>query len=344
MGDKSPIQWTEATWNPLAAFDRDTGKRGWFCTKVSDGCTHCYAEKLNVRLGNGHLYRVGNLSKIEWRLVNIDQPIRWKRPRMIFVNSMTDLFHQDVPDDYIAQVFAVMQLASHHTFQVLTKRTLRMRDLLTSDEFVRAIDDYRATVQPDCRDFVWPIPNVHIGTSVEHQVAADERVPLLLQTPAAIRFLSCEPLLGAVNLTPWIISGSDECPEGDPDCEAPDDGEWHDHSACEPCGLHWVIVGGESGLGARPFRLSWARSLIAQCKESGTAVFVKQLGANIHCRNDNGFDGDTPSAWPDGIDPDRVTGDFSYQGGDVRVQVRDTKGGDVREWPEDLRVREMPTV
>ncbi|HLL52628.1 MAG TPA: DUF5131 family protein, partial [Myxococcaceae bacterium] len=198
MADRSSIEWTDATWNPLAAFDRATGKRGWFCTKVSDGCTHCYAETLNKRLGTGHLYRVGNLPLIEFRLVNLDQTIRWQRPRKIFVNSMTDLFHEAVPFDLIDQVFGAMALAHQHVHQVLTKRPERMAEYFADEYRWAYIEGAAQKIHHDRTGedpSMWlavhgPLPNVWLGTSVEDQAAADERIPHLLRTPAAVRFLS----------------------------------------------------------------------------------------------------------------------------------------------------------
>lgn len=136
MGDKSKIEWTDASWNPLAAFDRITGKRGWFCTKISDGCRNYYAERVNRRLGNGYEYTTQNLSNVRFELVNLDQPLRWTRPRLIFVNSMTDLFGDFVSDDIIADVFNVMHKSPRHIFQVLTKRPERMLDWISRSAFL----------------------------------------------------------------------------------------------------------------------------------------------------------------------------------------------------------------
>jgi protein gp37 len=314
MGDKTPIQWTDASWNPLAAFDRETGKRGWFCTKVSDGCTKCYAEGLNKRLGTGHLYRAGNLPKIEFRLVNLDQPARWTRPRRIFVNSMTDLFHEEVSVELIDRVFAAMALARQHVFQVLTKRPERMSAYSASlpsrfGSAERAAELLLSTfpgqlfnitqILDVASQFVTGSPhNVWLGTSIEHQKAADERVPELLRTRAAIRFLSCEPLLGPIDFSrsykPWGSGGA---------------------SAGALSRIRWAIVGGESGTKARPLNVEWARSLVRQCQSAGVSVFVKQLGLSPY---------------------------FAENGARKYLQLKDHKGGDWNEWPEDLRVRDFP--
>ena len=233
MSDKSRIEWTDATWNPV------TG-----CTKVSPGCDHCYASTLAERFRGtpGHYFEHG--FDVRLRPGKLDQPLRWTRPRRIFVSSMSDLFHADVPDEYIAKVFAVMALAPQHTFQVLTKRHGRMRSLLSSWQFREAL---RCELgRPDLAE--WPLPNVWMGVSVENQKCADLRVPALLETPAVVRFLSCEPLLGPVQIG-------------------------HDLA-----GIDWVIVGGESGHGARPMHPDWARTIRDDCSHAGAAFHFKQWG------------------------------------------------------------------
>jgi protein gp37 len=197
------IEWTDATWNPV---------RG--CTKVSPGCKNCYAETFAERWRGvpGHAYEQG----FDLRLVpeKLDEPLRWKKPRRIFVNSMSDLFQEGVPDDLHRDVFAVMALAPQHTFQVLTKRADRMRDYCRSAIRVRPAGD-RASV-------AWPLPNVWLGVSVENQHFADERIPLLLQTPAAVRFISAEPLLGSTGQRFWGCNAYPKCRgTRDTDGEAP---------------------------------------------------------------------------------------------------------------------------
>jgi protein gp37 len=272
VSDKTSIEWTDATWNPV------TG-----CTKVSPGCDHCYAETLAERFRGtpGHYYERG--FDVQLRPEKLDQPLRWRRPRRVFVNSMSDLFHDDVPDDYIARVFAVMALAPQHTFQVLTKRHGRMRSLLNQtgpQSFRTSITIEQAAMarpwQPGSGLTVsveWPLPNVWLGVSVENQQWADIRIPALLDTPAAVRFLSCEPLLGPVDLTDaiWPEGSADEC--------TPD--------RCT-CGIDWVIVGGESGRGARPMHPDWARSLRDQCAAAGVPFLFKQWGEWMPVRTPSG--------------------------------------------------------
>jgi len=255
MSDSSKIEWTDASWNPV------TG-----CTKVSPGCDRCYAETFAERWRGvpGHHFEAG--FDVTLRPERLDQPIRWKRPRRIFVNSMSDLFHESVPDEYIVAVFGTMARAPQHTFQVLTKRHGRMRSLLNSDAFQHRF----------C--FRWPLPNVHLGVSVEDQKWADIRIPALLGTPAAMRFISAEPLLGPVSL--WHLID----PKGG--------------GVEDPQELDWVIAGGESGPGARPCDLNWLRGLRDQCEWSGSAFFLKQLGSVLGRELGAGPKGGDWSAWP----------------------------------------------
>jgi protein gp37 len=250
------IEWTDETWNPV------TG-----CTKVSPGCDHCYAERIVERFKGKGAFE--NVTLNEERL---DAPLRWRKPRRVFVNSMSDLFHDSVPDEYIAKVFAVMALSPRHTFQVLTKRHARMRSLLGAHGFWAQV----GLAALDLREIWLPaagvsldahaLPNVWLGVSVEDQKWADIRVPALLDTPAAVRFLSCEPLLGPVDiLHPYLVPG--------PDCACERGG-----SVCDPT-IDWVIAGGESGPGARPMHPDWARSLRDQCLAAGVPYFFKQTGS-----------------------------------------------------------------
>ncbi|QDB74415.1 hypothetical protein SEA_ENALISNAILO_63 [Gordonia phage EnalisNailo] len=263
MSDHTSIEWTDATWNPV------TG-----CTKVSPGCDHCYAETFAERFRGtpGHYFENG--FDVQLRENKLTEPLRWRKPRKVFVNSMSDLFHDAVPDEYIAQVWAVMALAPQHTFQVLTKRHARMRTLLTSGGFQTAVAEHilamtDADEMKDAGD-PFPLPNVWLGVSTENQQWADIRIPALLDTPAAVRFISAEPLLGPISI--YSNSNLDR----------------------EDAQLDWVIVGGESGHGARPMHPSWVRSLRYECSEEArspgdTIPFLfKQWGAwvpesmNIH--------------------------------------------------------------
>lgn len=271
MSDKTKIEWTDATWNPV------TG-----CTKVSPGCDHCYAETIAHRFAGTKAYPNG--FDVTLHPERLNQPLRWTRPRRVFVNSMSDLFHKDIPDHYIARVFAVMALAERHTFQVLTKRHGRMRSLLSNQMFrgdvswwmdvfheeemtPRQARRHGWPMGEDGLGVVWPLPNVWLGISVEDQQRADLRIPALLDTPAAVRFLSCEPLLGPVDLRQSFAKyrPGDEHPWDDVELKARDV-------------LHWVIAGGESGPGARPMHPDWARSLRDQCQTAGVAFHFKQWG------------------------------------------------------------------
>ncbi|PVA66190.1 DUF5131 family protein [Mycobacteroides abscessus] len=250
MGDKTGIEWADSTWNPI------TG-----CDKVSPGCDHCYAETFAERWRGtpGHYFENG--FDVQLRPDKLDLPLRWTKPRRIFVNSMSDLFHDRVTDEFIARVFAVMALAPQHTFQVLTKRHGRMRSLLNSDRFIEQFQEaWETTPGPDGPEAYappWPLPNVWLGVSAEDQKRADLRIPALLDTPAAVRFVSAEPLLGPINLhTDPIEAGSPF---------------WGSQ-------LNWVIVGGESGPGARPMHPDWARSMRDQCVAAAVPFLFKQWG------------------------------------------------------------------
>lgn len=230
MGDKSRIEWTDATWNPVVG-----------CSKVSPGCDNCYAIPMSRRIeATGNDAYQGITNEDGWTgLVRclpdrLTQPLRWQRPRRIFVNSMSDLFHPDVPEDFIGKVFHVMAAASSHQFQILTKRPARMRDLLNRTDW--GLDDI----------YGWPVPNVWLGTSIEANKYTF-RARHLAETPAAVRFLSLEPLLD------WL-----------PSLDLED--------------IHWVIVGGESGPRARPMHPEWVRWIRDQCVDAGVPFFFKQWG------------------------------------------------------------------
>ncbi len=251
------------TWNPV------TG-----CTRASAGCDHCYAVAMTRRLaamgqpryqgllgiGKGHFNGV-----VKCHPDVLEKPQHWKKPRMIFVNSMSDLFHPSVPDWFVGNVFETIHWCPQHIFQILTKRPERVPHVLGPD----GCGVYAAEGPVPC-----PLPNVWLGTSVENQATADERIPHLLRCPAAVRFLSCEPLLGA-------LDGLDKylrCPIC---CYTPRDvSEQMDHRLCSGPGpgIHWVIVGGESGPGARPMHPDWARSIRDQCIAAGVPFFFKQWG------------------------------------------------------------------
>ena len=267
---------TDATWNPV------TG-----CTRVSAGCENCYIDwsppfRIKDRhfrdAGGNRSHAIGSTTGVQLHPERLDQPLRWQRPRRVFVNSLSDLFHDEVPDDYIAQIFAVMALSPQHTFQVLTKRPARMRSLLNSDRFDDLFAEHLYTTPHPYGDepaepigsAPGPLPNVWLGVTVESQQWADNRIPLLLDTPAAVRFLSCEPLLNAVDLSRWTKSHATDClNDPAPWCTCGRDAYGY---------LDWVIVGGESGKAARPMHPDWVRSLRDQCVDAEVPFFFKQRG------------------------------------------------------------------
>lgn len=312
----SKIEWTGVTWNPVLG-----------CSVISPGCTNCYAMRMAARLDamahaaagkrNDATESLGPLSHYLYLTQSskagpvwtgkvasapdhiLLKPMTWKKPRTVFVNSMGDLFHENVPEQLIDRVFAVMALTPHHTYQVLTKRSARMLAYLSGKgiqerleqemlnwiaylpkpwDYTTGNGEHLPRRRITCHDPVvsWPLPNIWCGVSAEDQPRYDERKEDLRNTPAAVHFFSFEPLLGAIVGNYF--------------------GEW-------------AIVGGESGKGARPMQREWAESIVRQCKNVGVAVFVKQLG----------------SAYAD-------------------AKLKNTKGGDMNEWPETLRVREMPAT
>lgn len=263
------IEWTDATWNPI------TG-----CSKVSAGCKNCYAERFAKRMAGRLGYPVENPFAVTLHPDRLDKPLNWRKPRRIFVNSMSDLFHPDVPDAFIDRVFAWMGVANWHTFQVLTKRPKRMASYLSASATpirvlgrMNFLGRARITSWPALGHNEWPLPNVWLGTSVENQRAADERIPLLLQTPAAVRWISAEPLLGPVNLSRFKPF------DGECFCQYRSDGcKPQEALGCPETAIDWVVVGGESGPGARPMHPDWARSLRDQCKAAGVPFLFKQHG------------------------------------------------------------------
>ena len=322
------IEWTDHVWNPI---------RG--CSRVSRGCEHCYAEAVATRFsGPGQPYeglvtvkngdRHGENGRARtgvrgtWNGVvrviedHMDDPLKWRKPRRIFVNSMSDLFHEALPDEQILRILNVVRAghANGHTFQILTKRPARMQALMSRLQFDATdagrmfLQDRGLNRQGTPISFAPVMSQMWLGVSVENQATADERVPLLRETPAAVRFISYEPALEAVT--------------------------WPDLS-----GVHWMILGGESGSHARRCHVDWMRESVRQCRAAGVAPFVKQLGGR---------------AFANCSQCDRTIGRGEY-GGFVNacgpthaalitemLRIRDGKGGDMAEWPEDLRVREYP--
>lgn len=306
MGDKTGIAWTDATWNPL-----------WGCGRVSKGCENCYAESMAYRFsGPGKPYEglitVGKKgprwnNKIKLVPHKLVQPLRWTRERMIFVNSMSDLFHKNVPFEYIAAVFGVMAEAKSHTFQVLTKRPEIAKDFFdwiknkayAESCAVDRFDPYTQTAIGICLSEAakltgrkkiaynkfpaWPLPNVWLGVSCEDQETANKRIPILMSMAAEVHWVSYEPALGPVNFGPWINM------------------------------LKWIVVGGESGSKARKFDWLWALDTVLICQNTTTKVFVKQMGSK-------------PNMTGSGVPP-----------------LSTYKGENLTEWPSVIQVREYPS-
>lgn len=289
----SNIEWTGETWNPILG-----------CSKISAGCRKCYA--INQAYRNWEMakalpenkrgrlaYYEGLTSKnehgIDWsgKVVFVPEaleiPLKRKKPQTYFVNSMSDMFHDEVDSDWIDAIWDVMERTPQHTYQILTKRPENMKSRLKGTE---------------------PLPNVWLGVSVENQKAADERIPLLLDTPAAVRFLSCEPLLEKVDLT--------KCGDADYSINALNGQESYGISRRKGIypGIDWVIVGGESGGNSRPCNVDWLEEIVDQCLAGDVSIFVKQMGAN-----------------PIGLE----------------TKLTDKKGGILEEFPESLQYRQMPT-
>jgi protein gp37 len=305
--NKTGIEYLDYTLNPI------TG-----CSPVSSGCQNYWAKAMHSR----KLWGDRPFSEVTWHPSRLEQPIRVKKPARIGVCFMSDLFHEQVPDEFLREIFAMFQQAHQHTFLVLTKRPIRMK---------AKIEAYRAEGDTLCTPAAYEFPNVWWGVSVENQATADDRIPLLLQTPAARRYVSVEPMLGPIKLSrlhAW-------CPRHDfaggfcsslcPDLRIPE----------------WVICGGESGPNARPCNTSWIRSIVQQCRAASIPCFVKQLGAHVVDRNDAGFDGDEPCSWPMDTKIEDLTG-LGWQGDLVRIRLRNCSGGNPDEWPDDLMVRQFP--
>jgi len=332
------IEWTDVTWNPV---------RG--CSRVSEGCRNCYAERFAARFSrdafrdgmdhcpagpfqgfarnttNGPRW-TGKVALIPEKLA---EPLRWRKPRRVFVNSMSDLFHESLSDRDVAKVFSAMRFAPRHTFQVLTKRPARMLEWFSkcgnggglgwiTHNNTEPEKAYRGTGVIVGESDRWPLPNVHLGVSVENQATAELRILDLLNTPAAVRYVSYEPALALVDFTRLSIVPP-KPPYGP--------GVWLNALTGHVEGpddvlprLDWLIIGGESGPRARPMDLAWARKAVRQAKEAGIPVFVKQLG--------------TAWARERGI---RWHSQHAYRWNANR------KGGNPSEWPEDLRVREFPS-
>lgn len=318
MSDKTKIEWTDATWNVC------TG-----CSKVSQGCHFCYAERDWKRLSANPktVYAGRKFTDVQVHPERLGLPLKWKKPRRIFVNSMSDLFHEQIPFEFIASVFCVMSVTTRHTYQILTKRPERMLEFFEwaadgddpfheDAEIRRSWPEWLPWKGYDNCGPIYPYENVWLGVSVENQATADERIPLLLDTPAAVRFLSCEPLLGPVTIRGRLegCGDCDPCIGRRPDqCHA----AYH-LGALHPEGIHWVITGGESGpMGkARPSHDGWFRNIRDQCQVWGVPYCHKQNGAYLPMEEAKLMFGEKVGPGEPAIDTERrvYPGRFVYVG------------------------------
>lgn len=338
---KEGIQWTDFTANAFK-LELPDGKRVNACVKISEGCRNCYSETMTnhywprTETEAGRTFPGFSLPLLQrgkpWLDTELFRKLlRWKpkppfkspdgRPK-VFAFDMTDFFLDLWPDEFLDQFMAVVAIRQDVDFQILTKRAERMHRYFTTGRgpVTRQMCIDRAAAEMIGGDPLngppWPLPNLFLGVSAEDQARADERIPILLRTPAAVRFVSYEPALGPVDMAYAVHRR--RLGDSQPD---------------------WIIIGGESGHDARPFNIEWARNTIAQCKAARVACFVKQLGARITIKNDSlsewGRDGDCVTAY----DSDAPT----HQGQEEDFFLEDSHGGDWNEWPERLRVREWPT-
>jgi protein gp37 len=298
------IQWTDETWNPASG-----------CDKVSPGCANCYIERTPPFRINGRRFDRGHIP-LQLHANRLEAPLHWGKPRRVFVNSLSDLFHDDIPDEFIDKVFAVMALAQRHTFQILTKRAARMRDYMVALDrdlrihtttFPRWRSDAEVLLnaRKDSKTIVtseWPLPNVELGVSVENQHFADERIPLLLQVPAAVRFISAEPLLGPVDIERYMWPMHWHWASGyNSPAEAIAAGAYAEKKPQSLVSAHarfldWVIVGVEKLAGGRAGRNATAyeehaRSLLQQCAAAEVAAFHKQMPVGRKVSGE-------PAEWP----------------------------------------------
>lgn len=396
------IEWADAVWNPVVG-----------CSIVSPGCHHCYAATMAKRLRRmaladlakgrdpgvkrHYIDAVDDEGRWTGKLVPVPEklaePLARKKPTRYFVNSMSDLFHENVPDEFILAVFGVMAACPQHKFMVLTKRAEQMRDWTRKyfvesggfGAFIRSEEgrnrlrhefdavakleinggrSYRAGDDPwslvmnaaACHMGTTPLPNVELGVSCEDQKRADERVPKLLETPAAVRFVSAEPLLGPIDFRRWLLGDryfmtrckscgwvSSSAEFGLESYESDSDLVCPKCDAVSPSEIDarvdQIITGGESGPESRIFRVGWGRQILNHTRGTSTAFYLKQVGANVVDRND-AISGDEVGDWPEGTDVE--FGD-QHQGADCRIRLKHSKGGDPAEWPADLRVREFPS-
>lgn len=386
MGAKTSIAWSDATWSPIRARVRvdarqiaeakgyesllriiQPGRIGPHCEHASPGCKNCYSESNNSRClpanGTGLPFdrRARDLVTMFVDDNILGQPLRWRKPRRIFVESQSDLFGEFNSDLLIDRVVAAMLWASQHTYQVLSKRSKRMLEYSVgiaamnpqgrAQRLAFAATGIKAELR-HCAGLQWPPSHIWFGVSAEDQQRADERIPDLLRTPAAVRFVSYEPALSSVDFNPYLSNLGearerlrDSIPNGISDCsrsEAEEPGrsdggllkpEVRSRPTAEQSGpISLIIVGGESGRGARPFNIYWALQTIDQCRASGTACFVKQLGAKPFRTQLTGKFTDTKQA-------------RTFETVDVPIKLKDRKGANPAEWPSDIPViQEFPNV
>lgn len=354
MASVTRIEWCDRVWNVAVG-----------CSLASTGCQNCYAMKFAHRgLSDRHrgltvLGQHGPRWTGEVRPVPevLSAPLKWRKPQVVFVNSMSDIFHEKVPFEYISAVFGVMAATPQHTYIVLTKRDPRkwfdwiesrppdyggerplnaIWEALCSVEGATFPESWDNECGPNVGDS-WPLTNVVLGVSCENQRFTDKRMPWLLQTPAACRIVSLEPLLGPIDISRFLSFGAlCECDPSRRPVERCNSQNMPDNRRMLRCNLaltklSGVIVGGESGPGARPCNVEWIRDIVQQCKSAGTSCFVKQLGANPVFE----------SSWSDAdpvFAPEDGTGDL------VPIKLNDRKGANPSEWPEDLRIRELPWI
>lgn len=357
----SSIEWLDGgeTWNPIRARLKNghpfkaavpQQKVGWACVRISPGCEHCYSEKQNeqcgtnkTRAGTGLNYTVPALQMVDLFLdeETLMKPLHWKKPRLIFPCSMTDWMADFVSDEWRDKMLAVMTRTPQHTYLTLTKRADRQRKYLSRDPEDR-LDDICHQLPGSLNETwhypaKWPLPNLWLGVSAEDQQRANERIPELLQTPAAIRWVSLEPLLEPVDLTdlpvPDSVTGHNaiyETPYRFSALTTDDD----DHVYNKHPKLDWGVIGLESGAKARHGNVEWIRSLVKQFQTAGVPVFVKQLGAKPYLHKEQSVHVDKPGM------------KLSIQSLEIEstLNLKDPKGVDMTEWPGDLRVRQYPQM
>lgn len=338
MGENSKISWTHHTWNPW-----------WGCARVSPGCEHCYAETFAKRTGHAVWGRTAPrrfladpfraLAKMQHKAHHAGERHR------VFIASMADIFeaHPEPEvrarqDAIRAELWALVPSLTSLDLLLLTKRPQNVREMVPAAWMADG----------------FPL-NIWLGTTCEDQQRADERIPHLLDCPAAVRWISYEPALGPIDFRPWLGAAGGVAGH----CVDINGDWWHSPGTCNGApsncsgrccgrGLDWIVVGGESGGGARRFNVQWARDTIEACSEAGVSCFVKQMGANVVTRNDDDLMGcldDDPPGWqrhPDDVEENINGFREEHQGALVRLHLRDRKGGDMAEWPADLRVREYP--